>query len=242
MKNYLVQTLVKVNSSDYGWKDRSDEGDLYSIYKKIQQVSYASYKKFLQGDWEYVLLETEVDNVLDVFRNNFEKINELRKQEPCNILFCGLDTQMVQPTDLFGKIHRFTMFNYTDPRSNSKFENNFNCDVRYYPAELDEKWWDYTIDQSKKLAVWEDEQNVYNHILWNQEPAPSVQEVLVPQMAYQGFMIGSLEDPNINYGNQWNGVELNRSHIIHWHSSRGAQNRLNLMSEVNRRTGVLENQ
>lgn len=234
MKNYLVQFLAKVHNTNYGWTDRSQEGDLHSIYSEIQKVSYASFRHFLQGDWEYRLFHVEVSNVLDVFKFKFEKLYELGHSEPCNILYCGLDTQMLKPTDMFGKFDRMSMFNYTDPRSNRLFEHNFNCDVLYYPAGFDEQWWDYTLEQSKNLKVWEDEQNVYNHVMWNQCPGIQIQDMLAPALAYQGFMIGDVRDPNLERNNQWNGIDINQAHIIHWHSSRGAQNRLNLMTEVNK--------
>jgi len=235
MKNYFVQTLVKVESTDYGWKDRAGEGDLYSLYTGIQQQSYKSFKHFMQGDWEYVLLETKVNHVLEVFRFNFESIYELAHHEPCNILFCGLDCQMVEPTEVFGKYKHFQMFNYTDPKRNSVFENNFNCDTRYYPAELDESVWQFSLDESENLTVWEQEQNIYNHMMWNQ--GLTVEQVLDPKMAYQAHMMGS-PDNNVEEAERWNGLHINNCNIIHWHSSRGAPNRLQVMTEVNRRLGV----
>ena len=235
MKNYFVQTLVKVNSTDYGWKDRSSEGDLYSLYKQIQEQSYASFKHNLQGDWEYVLLETEVNNVLEVFRFNFESIYELAHREPANIFFCGLDCQMIEPTEVFGKYNKFRMFNHTDPKRNGFFENNFNCDTRYYPAELDESIWQYSLDTSENLTVWEQEQNIYNNMMWNQDV--TLEEVLDPKMAFQAHMMGS-PDNNVDEATRWNGIHVNDANIIHWHSSRGAPNRLDVMTEVNKRLGI----
>ena len=235
MKNYFVQTLVKVNSTDYGWKDRSSEGDLYSLYKQIQHQSYASFKHNLQGDWEYVLLETEVNNVLEVFRFNFQSIYELAHREPANIFFCGLDCQMIEPTEVFGKYNTFRMFNHTDPKRNGFFENNFNCDTRYYPAELDESIWQYSLDASENLTVWEQEQNIYNDMMWNQ--GLKLEEVLDPKMAFQAHMMGS-PDNNLEEAAQWNGIHVDMANIVHWHSSRGAPNRLAIMTEVNNRLGI----
>lgn len=235
MKNYFVQTLVNVNSTDYGWKDRGDEGDLYSLYKGIQEQSYASFKHNLQGDWEYVLLETQVENVLEVFRFNFEQIYNLAHKESCNILFCGLDCQMIKPTEVFGKYDHFTMFNYTDPRKNDYFEHNFNCDTRYYPAGLDEKIWDFSLAESENLTVWEQEQNIYNHMLWNQ--GVKVEEVFDPKMAFQAFMMPN-QRQGAYAGAEWNGVHINDSNIVHWHSSRGAPNRLKVMTDVNASLGI----
>ena len=235
MKNYFVQTLVKVNSTDYGWKDRSSEGDLYSLYKQIQEQSYASFKHNLQGDWEYVLLETEVNNVLEVFRFNFESIYELAHREPANIFFCGLDCQMIEPTEVFGKYNKFRMFNHTDPKRNGFFENNFNCDTRYYPAELDESIWQYSLDASENLTVWEQEQNIYNDMMWNQ--GVTIDEVLDPKMAFQAHMMSS-PDNNVDEATRWNGIHVDDANIIHWHSSRSAPNRLAVMTEVNKRLGI----
>lgn len=235
MKNYFVQTLVNVKSTKYDWKDRSDEGDLYELYTGIQQQSYNSFKHNLQGDWEYVLFEKEVDHVLEVFRFNFESLYALHKDGPCNILFCGLDNQMIEPTEVFGKYNKFRMFNYTDPRSTDLFAHNFNCDTRYYPADLDESIWQFSLDESENLTFWEQEQNIYNHMMWNQ--GVHVEDVLEPKMAFQAFMMPSPDD-NVQYANNWNGVNVDDSYIVHWHSSRGAPNRLQVMTEVNNRLGI----
>lgn len=235
MKNYLVQTLTRVRSTNYGWKDRKDEGDLYSLYQHIQKLSKASYDKFLQGEWEYVLLEKEVDNVLEVFQNNFKKIYELRKSGECNILFCGLDTQMLKPTEVFDQYADFLMFNYTDPRSNSLFQHNYNCDIRYYPAEMDMTWWEFSLEEAEKIRVWEDEQNIYNAMMWSQGLDPAY--TCRPTMAYQGFMMPDL-NTNREYADRWNGCSFDDAHMVHWHSSRGAQNRIDIMTAVSHNVDI----
>lgn len=236
VKNFLVQTLIRVKSTNYGWKDRADEGDLYSLYKQLQLLSKSSYRHFLQGDWEYVLLEAEVDNVLEVFKYNFKQIDDLRKKHgPCNILFGGLDTQMLKPTEMFGRWDNFMMFNYTDPRANTLFPDNFNCDVRYYPSNMDEAWWEFTLEEEAKIKVWEDEQNIYNAMLWSQGLVP--QDVLHPELAYQGFMMAN-HTHNREAGDGWNGIKFDDAHIVHWHSSRGAQNRINTMTTLANQLGI----
>ena len=87
----------------------------------------------------------------------------------------------------------------------------------------------------EKLKIWEDEQNVYNWILWGQ--GVNVDQVHDPKMAFQAHMMAG-PDHNVDAANQWNNLHINDSHIIHWHSSRGPENRIATMTEVNRRTGV----
>lgn len=236
IKNFLVQTLIRVNSTDYGWKDRSDEGDLYNLYKQLQLLSKSSYKHFLQGEWEYVLLETEVNNVLDVFRYNFKSIHDLKlKHGPCNILFCGLDTQMLKPTEIFGQFENFMMFNYTDPKRTNLFPHNFNCDVRYYPAEMPDAWWEFSLEEEAKIKIWEDEQNIYNAMLWSQGLEST--DVLHPKLAYQGFMMAD-HTHNRELADNWNGIKFEDAQIVHWHSSRGAQNRIDTMTKLAQELGI----
>ena len=111
----------------------------------------------------------------------------------------------------------------------TNFENNFNCDVRYYPATMDKKWMDYTMEKIDSLKVWSDEQDIYNDMLWGQ--GVTVDEVHEPKMAYQGHMIPNLQQ-NIEVGNDWNGIHINDAHIVHWHSSRGIANRVQLFNSI----------
>ena len=91
------------------------------------------------------------------------------------------------------------------------------------------------MEWKEKIKIWEDEQNVYNWILWGQ--GVTVDQVRDPKMAFQAHMMGS-PDHNVELSEQWNGLHINNSHIIHWHSSRGPENRIATMGEVNQRTGV----
>lgn len=50
-------------------------------------------------------------------------------------------------------------------------------------------------------------------------------------------MMGS-PDNNVKEAACWNGIHVNDANIIHWHSSRGARNRLAVMTEVNKRLGI----
>ena len=231
MKNYFVQTLCKVKKENYdpGQQVPIHEQDTYPMYQELQNLSYSTFKHFMEGDWEYVLLEEEVSHVFEVFQQNFRKIYDLWNSEPCNILFTGLDTTMIQPTEIFGKYDKFTMFNHSDPKRSPNFENNFNCDVRYYPATMDKKWMDYTMEKIDSLKVWSDEQDIYNDMLWGQ--GVIVDEVHEPKMAYQGHMIPNLQQ-NIEVGNDWNGIHINDAHIVHWHSSRGIANRVQLFNSI----------
>ena len=62
-------------------------------------------------------------------------------------------------------------------------------------------------------------------------------QVLDPKMAFQAHMMAG-PDHNADAASHWNGLNINESHMIHWHSSRGPENRIATMGEVNQRTRV----
>jgi hypothetical protein len=100
---------------------------------------------------------------------------------------------------------------------------------------MDQYLWDHTLQESNNLKVWEDEQDIYNDILWGQ--GVTLSQLLDPKMAFQAHMMGHPDD-NVEYAKQWNGLHIDESHIIHWHSSRDPENRIYAMGKINQRTGV----
>ena len=241
MKNYVVQTLCRVTGTRHsGDNVPMAAEDKFPIYQQVQKQSYRSIRHFLQGDWEYVLLQDDCEHMFDVFRQNFTKIYQLWTEQECNILFCGLDVQFVQPTTLFGEFDKFLMFNYTDPKQSNTLEHNYNCDIRYYPSTMDPKEMEWTQTEMHNLKIWADEQDIHNHIMWRQEGV-TPENSCRPHLAYQGMGIGDLSNQAvIEAHNQWNGIHINQAQIIHWHTSRGPENRLALMTGINNSLNVPE--
>lgn len=232
MKNYLIKSLSKIKSTNWHWTDRACEGDIYPYYQKMHRISEASFRKFLQGNWEYLYFENEVDEVNQVFKDQFYKFYDIWKQEPCNILYCGPDTQMLRPTEIFGRFDKFMMFNYTEPRSNGLFTHYLNADIRYMPLTMKQETWDIGIKKFCTLNYWGYDQNVYNEMIWSQGLTP--EQAICPELAYQGFGIHG----DKSYANKWNNCDLNDAHIVHWHGSRSAAIRLMIMEEFAQQTGV----
>ena len=55
MKNYLIRSLYKIKSPMW-FDDRSSEGDLYDWYMKMHEISLRTFKRHLQGEWEFIFL------------------------------------------------------------------------------------------------------------------------------------------------------------------------------------------
>ena len=236
MKNYLIKGLHRINSTVW-WEgsDRSWEGDLYSYYEKMNEISKASFFHHLAGDWTLINLVSEANDVNHVFRQQFQAIWNIWSAEPCNILYCGADTQMIQPTEVFGKFQHFLMWNYTDPKSIDGFPHFLNADIRYYPAEMDRQAFSAGLDQVASLTEWNSDQKLYNRMVWDQGLTP--EQVINPRLAYQGPNLPG-DDTVKQKTNSWNGCTLEQAHICHWHGSRNALAKLNLMHDINRQLNI----
>jgi len=250
MKNYLIRSLYKIKSPIW-FDDRSNEGDLYDWYMKMHDISLRSFEKNLQGDWEFLFFNKEVENIQEVFKDHFFEIYDIWKQGDTNILYCGPDNIMMKPTTIFGEYDDFRMFNYTDPKSfndpnkyNMKHEHFYNADVRYYPSTMSQDIWDMGLEMAENwdFDCWNTEQIILNKMLWDQ-PNRSPANTLLPHIAYQGQ---HLYLPNTKEGadaqgpwehrkhvsNKWNGCKLSDAHIVHTHGSRHAPSKYALMKEL----------
>lgn len=221
--------------------DRSNEGDLYDWYMKMHDISLRSFEKHLQGDWEFIFFNKEVENIQEVFKDHFFEIYDIWKQGDCNILYCGPDNIMMKPTEMFGKYDDFRMFNYTDPKSsvepnhyNVQHKHFFNADVRYYPSTMSQEIWDMGLDMANNwdFNSWNTEQFILNKMLWDQE-GRTIENTLEPTVAYQGHQLFISDwEQRKEYSNQWNNCDLKDAHIIHLHGSRNAPGKFALMEKL----------
>ena len=236
-KNILVRSLYKIKSPQW-FADRSDEGDLYSQYMDMHDISLETFKKHLAGDWEFVFFNKEVDNIQQVFKDHFFELYELWKAGH-NILYCGPDNFVTQPIEVFGKYKDFMMFNYTDPKSsiepnhyNIQHKHFFNADVRYFPQSMDQEIWNIGLEMAENwdFDCWNTEQFILNHMLW-QQPNRTLENTLDPTMAYQGHQLYPMTTHRqLENSNKWNNCEFKDAKIVHLHGSRNAPEKLQLMN------------
>ena len=223
------------------FEDRSNEGDLYDWYMKMHDISLRSFEKHLQGDWEFIFFNKEVQNIQEVFKDHFFEIYDIWKEGNCNILYCGPDNIMMKPTEFYGKYNDFMMFNYTDPKTsiepnhyNIQHEHFFNADVRYYPNTMSQDIWDMGLEMAENwdFNSWNTEQFILNKMLWDQTDR-SLDNTLNPTVAYQGHAL-FIEDweQRKAYSNEWNGCDIKDAQIIHLHGSRNAPRKFALMEQL----------
>lgn len=242
MKNYLVKSLFKV--VDPAWSpeiNRANEPSVYENYHKMHELSVRSHEACLQGDWELVFFGGETENIHEALRETFYKVYDLWKSEPCNILYTDPDVLMVAEVDFFDRFAEFRMFNVTDPRSfnqpnvyNKAYPYFLNAGVRYFPAIMEQQVWDLGLSMANQwdLSDWDTEQIILNEMAWSQGLPP--EQMIVPELAYQAFMIPDYSQ----YADAWNGCKFEDAKVIHWHSSRNAEKRLQIMQQVADQVGI----
>jgi hypothetical protein len=234
MKNYLIKGIHNIVSTKW-WEgsDRKNEGNLYDLYSQMNSLSEDSFAHYLAGDWELINLVSEAQDINHVFRQQFRAIYDIWSREPCNILYCGSDTQMIKTTEVFGKYNHFLMWNYTDPKSDGPCDHYLNADIRYYPSTMRPEVWEFGLKMIDHLDWWGGDQVLYNIMVWCQ--GLSHKEVIDPTMAYQGFMLPMQSQ---EYSDQWNNSRLADAHIVHWAGSRGAARTVEVMQSVNKQLQV----
>jgi len=246
IKNYVICAHRRIKSTKWIWKDTKDEGDIYQLYQQLCLESLSSSRHFLEGDWEYVCFNEDIEHINQAMPMNNDLVYDMWHKEPCNILWVGPDVQFVKPTKIFGEFKEFRLFNWTDPKSwnepnqyNLTFAHLFNNDLQYYPHTMSEDLW---IKEREMRALWDtsegmnsynNQQIVHNAMFWMQELEWN--DAHRPNLFYQAHW---LPWRPIEESDEWNGCKYQDAHVIHWHSSRHAPTKLACMQQVNQALGV----
>lgn len=241
VKNYLVGSHYRVQNTQWAWKDTKDEGDQYELYKEMYQLSRASVKHFLEGDWTEICFQDEIEYIGQAAKLGWKYIRELWQSEPCNLFVLGPDCQMMKPTKIFGEFNEFRMFNWTDPKThdgnnpwNYKIDNYFNGDMMYFPHNMKPELWELydQLHESWKVdnttGTWGNDQIVANKMFWSQNLP--WEQAHRPDLFYQAQWIPGAP---IEIMDQWNNCKSTDAHIIHWHGSRHVPTKLAVMRELN---------
>jgi hypothetical protein len=240
MKNILVKSLFEVQDTNWNFRDRSDEQDLYNKYLEMHRISVGSYSQHLKGTWELKFIGGKVAHINQAFETTFREIHKIWSQGNVNILYTDPDTVAIRDFDPWNISDRFMMFNFTDPRSFDQpnryertFENFFNAGVRYFPAAMSPSTWNQGLEMVNNWdhSSYDTEQIILNSMLWDQ--GVKLHEVLMPNMAYQAHLLP--DQAPLCVQDLWNGININHSIIIHTHSSRNIDSKLQLMKNLTKR-------
>jgi hypothetical protein len=234
MKNYLVAKNYTITDHTKWYDDRSNETSLVENYGEMEKILVETARKHLLKLDDIIVHRGKAAHIRDVFKLHFKEIYDLWKSEKCNILYTELDVVFLQDATFFGAYDFFAMFNFTDPVSTVDehygltFEKFFNCGVRYYPHNMDEKIWDLGFEMLENWNPdrWDAEQVIYNNMLWSQNIEPQL--FYRPDLAFQMLNGNPLHQQNTDF----NRISVRNAAVVHVHGSRGSGNRLQIMQEL----------
>lgn len=236
MSNIVTMALCRIKNNDK-LEYNTDQGvdNTFKLYSSMSEILCESVDTFLEGDWEFEIIENEVENYQQIFDTNFAEVYDIWDNGKNNVFFLDLDTIMLKPVSVFDKLDKFQMFNYTDPKTlrgkdadnkyGLKHEHYFNAGVRYYPSNMLQDVWDLGWKYAKDwdYDIWGTEQIIFNEMMFSQNN--DVNFWIDPTMNYQMMNCEPLAIPNAQYQQaiaNWNSVEINEAKIMHLHGTRGA--------------------
>lgn len=208
----------------------------------MQDLMLQSARANVQDLDQVVVHEGYCENIRIVFQEHFWEIYNLWKTG-ANVLYADLDVLFLKPVKYFGEFEYFSMFNYTEPRKcidnhyKLTFEHYFNCGIRYYPAHMSSHVWEigFRMIENWNHARWDAEQVIYNAMMW-QQPI-EIEDVLRPDLNYQ-----LVHDPRVaqlaRNARRFNGgMPYTDAQAIHFHGSRNAQKKSQIMNHVMQQFG-----
>ena len=215
----------------------TDQGadNTFKLYSSMSEIVCESVDTFLEGDWDFEIIENEVDSYQEVFDKNFGEVYEMWDGGKNNILFLDLDTIMLKPVNVFDQLEHFQMFNYTDPKTlggkdaNNKYglqhQHYFNAGVRYYPKTMSQEVWDlgWKYANDWDYNIWGTEQIIFNEMMYSENK--DVNQWHNPTMNFQMMNAVPQAISNPHYIAQieaWNGANIDDAKIMHLHGTRGA--------------------
>ena len=232
VKNYLVTAIRHIKQGTPYNKDI----DAFEAYKKMYEMSIASYRNFVAEPFEEILFTHPSESVDSACTDNWYEIKNLWHKEPCNIFWAGADTIMVKPTSLFGdRFREFRMFNYTDPKEHKELPYYFNDDLRYMPHTMSEEIWQFGENLLQNRfdhpeLQWGFDQVRHNLMFWKQDIPDG--DRFHPELAYQCHNFREIEKNAIEWHDHWNNISISSAHILHFHASRGTRQVIEVMANI----------
>lgn len=237
MKNYVIWTNcdVKETAAKFGIQPCGNAINR-AAYDIMFQISLASARRFLAGDWEPLVFTDAAETRVHLFQANWQRIWDIWHDEPCNVLYLDSDTMFLRPTEIFGRFAEFRLFNWTDPKSKGCYTDYFNAGVRYYPVTISKEIWQigHDLAQSWNLDIWDQEQLIFNEMFWQQDIDAADRRH--PELNWQGMLLSRGVARQAH--DDWNQWPINQAHIIHVHGSRHAVNTAAVMQQACNQLGI----
>lgn len=221
MKNYVVWTNCKVNETEkkFGIEPCADPR-VTADYDRMHEISLASARKFLKGNWEPIVFTEPANSRVEMFKANWARLRDLWHSEPCNILYLDSDTVFLKPTEIFGRFDEYRLFNWSTPAQDHGFANYFNAAVRYHPHTMTAETWAVgdAIAENWNLDIWDQEQIIFNTMFWSQ--GLTFEDAHHPELNWQAPTGTTLQELAAHA--QFNSFPIQHVRILHYHGTRSS--------------------
>ena len=234
MSNLLVGKNYKIKDHSKWFDDKTaNANQIEKDYASMETILTNTARKHVVGLDDIIIHKGEADNIRDVFKIHFKQIHELWEQGH-NILYCDLDAMFLKEVEYFERFNDFRMFNLTDPTSTTddhygiKFNDYFNCGIRYYPQTMSNNVWDLGFEMLENWNPdrWDCEQIIYNAMMFSQ--SLTAQEAYDPRLSFQMLY----DNPNATSNTQFNQIHISEACAVHLHGSRNSHSRLSRMRDL----------
>jgi len=237
MKNYVVWTNCEVRDREakFGIEPCADPA-VRADYDRMHQLSLASARHFLRGQWEPIVFTEPAESRVEMFQANWHRLRDLWHSEPCNVLYLDSDTVFVKPTEIFGRWSEYRLFNWTTPSQTDQFAHYFNAAVRYHPVTMSAETWAVGDELAKdwRLDIWDQEQIIFNTMFWSQ--GLTFEDAHHPEMNWQAPTGTTL--PEVAEHGHFNTYPIQHARIIHYHGTRGSSRGQDLAQQLCLLAGV----
>jgi len=207
MKNFLVFKHYTLTDIPYYSQLKHIESEI-NLYYRLEELAVKSAETYLADVDEIIVHRFNVSNDQKMFKHHMQELYKLHLSEPCNILYCDLDVLFVRPVEIFGKFNQFLLL------------DSGNCGIRYYPSTINKRVWKTMFKGLEKWKLkrmdykWDYEQDLYIKMMYSQKQIDDNYEKFIGQIVDQA----SNPSPDM-------------LKILHFHSSRGLKNTIELMEE-----------
>jgi hypothetical protein len=248
VKNYLLGSVRPVRKYWYPNErtldqDNPDSEKAYREYQQMYEISRASAKQFLAGEWEEIRFSAPVLNARMFQIATWYQLREIWFKEPCNILSVSADVIFVKPVSMFGEFDQMMLFNYTDPQTHADLKcyedgqgHYFNDSVVYFPATMDPAIWELGERRmadwfTHAQADWDCGQLIHNHMYWSQRMPR--ERRLRSDLNFSAHNLRVTDPAVIAAHERWNhGTTWDQARIMHFAGSRGSMPALEIMRQL----------
>ena len=105
MSNIVAMALCRIkDSSNLEYNQDKGADKTYTLYSSMCEILCESADRHIAGDWDFEIIENEVENYQEIFDTNFGEVYDMWDGGKNNILFLDLDTFVIGDVDVFDKL------------------------------------------------------------------------------------------------------------------------------------------